>query len=138
MSVIEFPKKPLWRSRSYLDYVKTLPCVITGAPADDPHHVCGLGLERSGKVSDWAVIPVTRKAHNHIHAMPGTWQKQWQWLFNTLRKAYADEVLFFHLPDINDHLRKGKFKNQYEVYEIMCRIIGEQIEGEEYAKLYNK
>lgn len=56
-----------WRSRKYLDWVKTQPCIVSGLPADDPHHLVGHGFSGSGKAPDWTVIPLTRELHNELH-----------------------------------------------------------------------
>jgi hypothetical protein len=57
-------------SRRYLDWLKTLPCVACGCPADDPHHLLkargihkGLGQKNPDR---WA-IPVCRALHEHLH-----------------------------------------------------------------------
>lgn len=53
---------PRWRSRKYLDWVKSLPCVMCGAPADDPHHLKHVGgLSGAGLTApDGYVLPVCR------------------------------------------------------------------------------
>jgi hypothetical protein len=50
-------------------WVKSLPCMVTGLPADDPHHLChgmirGMGL----KAEDRWCVPLTRKIHDECHA----------------------------------------------------------------------
>jgi hypothetical protein len=86
---------PGWRSPRYLAWVKTQPCVLTGAPADDAHHIIGLGhLGGMGtKAPDWAVMPVTREAHEEIHRNPDCWPHQWEWVARTLGKAIEEGVL---------------------------------------------
>lgn len=77
-----------WRSRRYLDWVKSRPCVLTSAPADDPHHGIGIGLSGMGQTApDWAAIPVTRAAHNRFHNEPELWPDQWGYIANTLHLA---------------------------------------------------
>ncbi len=86
---------PRWRSRTYLDWVKTLPCVMCGAPADDPHHIKGVGqLSGAGLTApDWAVVPVCRTHHDEIHLKPDLWPLQWEWAALTLGKAIDEGVL---------------------------------------------
>lgn len=60
----------------YLKWVKTLPCVVTEMPADDPHHLIGHGYGSTGsKASDYWTIPVTRIEHNLIHNAFGLWEQ---------------------------------------------------------------
>ena len=86
---------PRWRSRKYLDWVKTLPCVMCGAPADDPHHIKGVGgMSGAGLTApDWAVMPVCRQHHDEIHATPELWPNQWEWIARTLGKALEEGVI---------------------------------------------
>lgn len=80
---------PRWRNRRYLQWVKTLPCVMCGQPADDPHHIKGVGhLSGAGITApDWAVMPVCRFHHDEIHATPELWPLQWEWITRTLGAA---------------------------------------------------
>ena len=86
---------PRWRSRKYLDWVKTLPCVICGARADDPHHITGIGhLGGMGtKAPDQFVMPVCRPHHDEIHRDPNLWPDQWEWVARTLARAIEAGVL---------------------------------------------
>lgn len=61
--------------RSYMDWVKTLPCVGCAAPADDPHHITGTKNRGMGsKVPDYWTIPVCRVCHDEIHNDASTWE----------------------------------------------------------------
>lgn len=60
--------------RAYMDWVKTLPCCGCGVPADDPHHITGIGKGMGSKVPDYFVIPVCRKCHDEIHHDASTWE----------------------------------------------------------------
>lgn len=59
-------------SRQHTRWIKTLPCVVCGAPADDPHHLLGnmdgspkgMGMKNEDR---WTV-PVCRKDHNAAHS----------------------------------------------------------------------
>lgn len=62
-----FPKNKAWRCEKYLKWVKQQPSIISGMPADDPHHILGHGFSGSGKAPDWATIPLTREEHNELH-----------------------------------------------------------------------
>lgn len=81
-----------YRSRSYLSWVKTLTCVVCSAPADDPHHIIGVGhLGGVGtKAPDQYVMPVCRRHHDHIHATPALWPLQWGWIEATLARAMRE------------------------------------------------
>ena len=63
-------KQNNWRNKKYLKWVKEQPSVISGAPADDSHHIMGHGLTGGTKAPDWAVIPLTRQEHSLFHFMP--------------------------------------------------------------------
>lgn len=91
-------KKKTWRCKAYLDWVKRQACVITGAPADDAHHVIGVGhLGGMGtKAPDWATMPMTRCAHGDMHSKPEFWPDQWEYIARTLGKAIDDGVLVFN------------------------------------------
>lgn len=61
------PKLKPWKCKAYRDWVKSLPCVYSGIPADDPHHITGLGGKMGSKNSDITCIPLTREAHTKLH-----------------------------------------------------------------------
>ncbi len=70
-----------WRSKKYLDWLKTFPCVCDcGRPASEAHHVKlisvlgGMGT----KPSDAVAVPICRQCHNAIaergeRALFNTW-----------------------------------------------------------------
>ena len=76
------PKFDAWRSRKWLDWVKTLPSCISGRPADDPHHIKGYshitGSGGSIKGDDLFVIPLTRDEHSMFDHMGWqTWEQKY-------------------------------------------------------------
>lgn len=76
------PKFEHWRSRDWLDWVKTLPSVVSGRPADDPHHIKGYshitGSGGSMKGDDLFVIPLTRDEHTMFdHLGWKTWEEKY-------------------------------------------------------------
>lgn len=90
-------KKP-WRSRRYLDWVKSLPSAIDGTPADDPHHVIGHGQGGMGtKASDILCFPFTRAQHNELHHDPKAWEakygSQLHYALQTIELAVKEGVL---------------------------------------------
>ena len=60
--------KPL-RSDKYLKFVRSLPCVACGIPADDAHHIKGRGLGGGVKPTDLMTIPMCRPCHTKLHDM---------------------------------------------------------------------
>lgn len=56
-------------TRKYLNWVKAQPCCACGMPADDPHHITGVGMGGVGlKASpDILAIPLCRQHHNLVH-----------------------------------------------------------------------
>ena len=87
-------KQKRWRSEKYKKWVKSQPCVISGMPADDPHHAIGIGLSGMGLTApDWSLIPVTRGNHGVFHSTPELWPEQWKYIAQTLGKAIEDGIL---------------------------------------------
>ncbi len=55
---------PEWRSEAYLDFVRSLPSVISGQTPCIAHHLVGHGLKgKGGKVSDMLAFPLTEAEH---------------------------------------------------------------------------
>jgi hypothetical protein len=93
-----FQKNKPWRSRKYLDWVKTQPCVVTGLPADDPNHMKGHGMGGTMKPPDWATYPMTRAEHTHFHNIGWrTWEEkhgsQWEYVAKTLGRALEQGII---------------------------------------------
>lgn len=88
-------KQKTFRSRKYLNWVKQQPCVMCGAPADDPHHITGVGgMSGMGMTApDSMVMPVCRMHHDEIHRTPELWGRQWEWISRTLDSALREGVL---------------------------------------------
>ena len=88
-------KSKAFRSKRYLQWVKTQPCVLCGSPADDAHHIIGTGnLSGMGMTApDVFTMPACRQHHTTIHQSPEVWSAQWEWIARTLAKAVAEGVL---------------------------------------------
>ena len=85
------------KSPKYLAWVREQDCLMTGAPADDPHHITGVG-NFSGmgmKPPDYLCMPLCREAHSLIHNDPAMWPAQWEFIVRTLDKAFRDGVIVF-------------------------------------------
>lgn len=84
-----------WENPKYLEWVKKQPCVLTGMPADDAHHLIGLrGFSGMAMTApDFMVIPVTREVHQRIHEEPELQKAQFVWVLQTLEKAFREGVL---------------------------------------------
>lgn len=82
-------KQKSYRSKKYLKWVKTLPCANCQSPADDAHHLIGVGhMGGMGtKAPDNTAIPLCRGCHTMIHHTPTLWGMQWEWLARTLLEA---------------------------------------------------
>ena len=89
------PKNKAWRSRQYLAWVRNLPCCVCGRPADEAHHVTGVGhMGGTGtKAPDWAVMPICRKHHDELHRDPNLWPDQWEMIVRTIGTAIDEGVL---------------------------------------------
>lgn len=71
VAFIPVPKTRVPRSPEYLNFIRSLPCALTGQPAlsapsgrNEAHHVEQGGMGMQG--SDYATIPVCRDAHEFI------------------------------------------------------------------------
>ena len=84
-----------WENPKYLEWVKTQPCVLTGQPADEAHHLIGLhGTGAMGMTApDFMTMPVTRGAHQQIHEKPELQAFQALWVLQPLEKAFREGVL---------------------------------------------
>lgn len=91
----------VWRCPGYLQWVKSLPSAISGAPADDPHHLIGHGMGGMGtKVSDLLTFPLTRVEHSALHdGGYKSWESrhgsQWMHVVKTIERAVFEGVLVF-------------------------------------------
>jgi len=60
-------------SKEYTEYVRSLPCCVSGCVGDDihPHHITGsnwlAGKSMAKKASDLTVIPLRHDLHQEIH-----------------------------------------------------------------------
>lgn len=91
-------KQPRYENAFYVSWVKTLPCVASKMPADDPHHLIGHGQGKmGGKASDLFVIPLTREQHTALHDDLIAWERQygsqWAHVAKTLELAVKEGVL---------------------------------------------
>lgn len=62
-------KSTRWVCKNYTDWVKSQPSCLTGMPADDPHHLIGIGQDigRNVKPHDIWTVPLTRGEHKSFH-----------------------------------------------------------------------
>ena len=90
---IGFPKKKRVEDREYLNQMKQLPCVVCGAPSDDPSHVLTRGSGH-GHDKPGFVFPMCRRHHTQyegqqlafIEAYPqfGTVLRCFGWVWGSL------------------------------------------------------
>lgn len=88
-------KQKKWRSKKYLDFVRSLPCSLCGAPADHAHHIIGIGgMGGMGTTaSDYTAMPMCAGCHRSMHDDPDKWILQWEFMAHTLGKAIEAGVL---------------------------------------------
>jgi len=87
-----FQKTKPFRSKKYMDWVKTLPCCYCLTNGSDPHHVTGLGSGMGTKNSDATCIPLCRKCHTLLHS--GNLEiNEYYYLAKTIQLATDKEVL---------------------------------------------
>lgn len=82
------------QDRKYLDWVKTLPCVVCGSVGVDPSHYNGDYLSGMGtKSPDYTAFPCCRQHHDELHHDQKGWEEkhgaQSFWSMMTLVQAAA-------------------------------------------------
>jgi hypothetical protein len=70
--MVEYPKPKTFRSKKYLDFIRSKPCFVCGKPGpSDPHHenfgFCGSGM----KAPDTYTVPLCREHHSVRHSEGG-------------------------------------------------------------------
>ena len=71
------PKPQRWINDNYLQWVKSQPCCVCGATADDAHHLIGYGQGGMGtKAHDLFTIPLCRIHHSELHRDPKEWESE--------------------------------------------------------------
>ena len=96
-------KIPPFTSQRYRrEIVKCIPCVATGQPARDAHHIKGLKRGTAPK-DDRLIIPLTREQHRLFHDDPKAWEarhgSQINHCLDVLNKAREFELLRVDLID---------------------------------------
>lgn len=92
------PKRRRWTNEKYTRWVKQQTCACCNQPADDPHHITGLGLGgMATKAHDLFVIPLCRAHHDELHADTAAFEQRYgtqpEMLLKTLDRALAIGVL---------------------------------------------
>lgn len=98
MQGMSLQKQKPFRSKKYTDWVKSLPSVVSGMPADDPHHIIGHGQGGTGtKASDLFTFPLTRLEHAVLHNDYRVWEEQhgsqWKHVAKTLELAQREGII---------------------------------------------
>ena len=75
-----------YKNKKWKEYIKSMPCVKCGAPADDPHHI--LGSVHGLKSSDLFCVPVCRGCHQFYENNP----TENHWLILETIKIQADFI----------------------------------------------
>ncbi|WP_434340214.1 DUF968 domain-containing protein [Motilimonas cestriensis] len=87
------PKEKRFESAAYLNFVRALPCVVSGQPNSQAHHLIGHGHSGMAlKVHDFLAFPLSPEAHKELHDIGWqAWEQkhgsQHQHIINTLSKA---------------------------------------------------
>lgn len=90
-----YQKERRIKDKSYLQWIKSLPSVISGGNAE-PHHLIGHGHSGMGtKTSDYWAFPLTRGEHSELHhigwkAWEERYGSQWKYVALTLSR-YIEE-----------------------------------------------
>lgn len=85
--------------KKYREWVEQQDCCHCLAPADDAHHIKGVG-HFSGvgmKAPDWLTMPLCRVCHNAFHADHSLWSLQWEYITRTINRAFEEGIITFNL-----------------------------------------
>lgn len=86
-----------YKSKKYLDYVRTLPCSLCGRPGPSvPHHLKGIG-NMSGvgtKAGDQYTMPLCGDCHHRMHHEPELWPEQWEFVARVMGRAVEHGLRF--------------------------------------------
>lgn len=97
-ALMGIPKRKTFNSEKYLQWVRSLPCVVTNQEGVQAHHIIDtLGGKMGGKTHDLFVMPVSPEQHGLLHKDRARWEKrngpQWYHVLRTIDKALALGVL---------------------------------------------
>ena len=87
------------RKKTHLDFVRSLPCCVTGANGVHAHHLIGHGQGGMGlKSSDMLAIPLSPEIHGELHnhgwkAWEEKYGSQWEFVTRTLLQAIEEDYL---------------------------------------------
>lgn len=96
------PKPSTWRSKKYLDFIRSKPCLMCGHYAPSMAHHEGFGSKGMGmKVSDAQTIPLCPVCHSGRH---------------------TDARFFYDIPGIDDYAGSDKW-----IAVVMLRFINEYL-----------
>jgi len=92
---MELHKPNPTRSKKYLEFVRSLPSVISGREGCVAHHIisAGLGGSMGDKASDLHTFPLTAEEHADLHRDVGTWEMlNWEQSYYVLKTQIAAEA----------------------------------------------
>jgi len=97
---MSYPKQKRLILPDYIDWIKTLPCVICGEPGYGPHHIVphhligigGIAMGMGTKAGDEWAMPMHKLCHRLWHDNPD-YEAQWEWVARTLTKAIEAGIL---------------------------------------------
>ena len=80
------------KNRTYLKFVRSLPCAHCRNPETEPHHIIGIGMGAMGdKADDIHSMPLCRSCHDAVHEKPAMFQlPQVRWMIKTQGKAQEE------------------------------------------------
>jgi len=92
------PKPSTWKCESYLKFIRSLPCVVTGSKGTDldpvvAHHLIGHGEGKmGGKAHDIFTFPILASEHTKLHHRVKAWEDrhgdQLLYIKSTIKKAF--------------------------------------------------
>lgn len=89
---------PRVKSKKYLDFVRSMPCAITGKEQVEAHHLIGHGQGGMGlKSSDLLAFPLCPELHRELHDHGWkAWEElhgsQWKYVAKTLHDAMEQKL----------------------------------------------
>ena len=89
------------RSRKYITWVATKPCLFCGAQSGPCHHVRWAGpCGGSQKPGDTYIIPICPKCHDSVHSMSGPRYQE------IVHRVGREEILSAMLDNADEYMRE--------------------------------
>lgn len=88
-------QKDIERSKEYLSYLRTQPCIVCGKTTCQPHHVRNDNAGLAYKPPDCYCVPLCYNHHDRIHKSPAEVENNIKWLVDKMELKTFAKILFY-------------------------------------------